>query len=227
VEAYKNQQFRWAKGSFQVVRKILPRLMDSTLPWHIRLLALLHITGYGVHPLMLAILILTLPVGLYAPHAFRLFPLSIVAGFGPPLVYLSAKASHSPSLSERLRLLPLLTITGFGLCLNTTVAVVEGLLGKGGVFIRTPKLNLLDSKRNKPVDKGYIAPVSPLVWLEIILGLYALLTGVVLAPLIGWGIIPWMVIYMLGFFYVAGLSLIQNRETSRKRLSNLAPEKSV
>jgi cellulose synthase/poly-beta-1,6-N-acetylglucosamine synthase-like glycosyltransferase len=227
VEAYKNQQFRWAKGSFQVVRKILPRLMDSTLPWHIRLLALLHITGYGVHPLMLAILILTLPVGLYAPHAFRLFPLSIVAGFGPPLVYLSAKASHSPSLSERLRLLPLLTITGFGLCLNTTVAVVEGLLGKGGVFIRTPKLNLLDSKRNKPVDKGYIAPVSPLVWLEIILGLYALLTGVVLAPLIGWGIIPWMVIYMLGFFYVAGLSLIQNRETSRKRLPNLAPEKSV
>jgi cellulose synthase/poly-beta-1,6-N-acetylglucosamine synthase-like glycosyltransferase len=229
VEAYKNQQFRWAKGSFQVVRKILPRLLErSGLPWHIRLLALLHITGYGVHPLMLAILILTLPVGLFAPQAFRLFPLSIVAGFGPPLVYLSAKAAHSPSLMERLRLLPLLTITGFGLCLNTSVAVIEGLFGKGGVFIRTPKLNLQDTrKRNKSVDKGYIAPVSPLVWLEIILGLYALLTGVVLAPLIGWGIVPWMVIYMLGFFYVAGLSLIQNRETSRKRLSNLAPEKSV
>jgi hypothetical protein len=143
-------------------------------------------------------------------------------------VYLSAKAAHSPSLAERLRLLPLLTITGFGLCLNTSVAVIEGLFGKGGVFIRTPKLNLQDTrKRNKPVDKAYIAPVSPLVWLEIILGLYALLTGIVLAPIIGWGVVPWMIIYMLGFFYVAGLSLIQNRETSRKRLRKLAPEKSV
>jgi cellulose synthase/poly-beta-1,6-N-acetylglucosamine synthase-like glycosyltransferase len=229
VDAYKNQQFRWAKGSFQVVRKILPEVLGkSKLPWHIRLLAFLHITGYGVHPLMLAILILTLPVGLFAPHAFKLFPLSMVAGFGPPLVYLSAKAAHSPSLAERIRWLPLLTITGFGLCLNTTVAVIEGLLGKGGVFIRTPKLNLQDSgKRNKPVDKAYIAPVGPLVWLEIILGLYAMLTASVLAPLIGWGVIPWMVIYMLGFFYVAGLSLIQNRETSRKQLHSLAPEKSV
>jgi cellulose synthase/poly-beta-1,6-N-acetylglucosamine synthase-like glycosyltransferase len=229
VEAYKNQQFRWAKGSFQVVRKILPRLMErSQLPWYIRLLALLHITGYGVHPLMLAILILTLPVGLFAPHAFRLFPLSMVAGFGPPLVYLSAKAAHSPSLAERLRLLPLLTITGFGLCLNTTLAVIEGLFGKGGVFIRTPKLNLQDTqKQAKPVDKAYIAPVSNLVWLEIILGLYALLTAAVLEPSIGWGIVPWMMIYALGFFYVAGLSLIQTRESNSKKLHNLAPEKSV
>ncbi len=99
VEAYKNQQFRWAKGSFQVVRKILPKLLErSKLPWHIRLLALLHITGYGVHPLMLAILLLTLPVGLFAPQAFKLFPLSMIAGLGPPLVYLSAKAAHGPSL---------------------------------------------------------------------------------------------------------------------------------
>ncbi len=132
---------------------------------------------------MLAILILTLPVGLYAPQAFKLFPLSMIAGFGPPLVYLSAKAAHSPSLGERLKLLPLLTITGFGLCLNTSVAVIEGLVGKGGVFVRTPKLNLQDfPKKGKAVDKAYIAPVSPLVWLEIILGLYAMLTATVLEP---------------------------------------------
>jgi hypothetical protein len=177
---------------------------------------------------MLAILLLTLPVGLYEPIAFKLFPLSMLAGFGPPLMYLSAKAARSPSLGERLRLLPLLTITGFGLCLNTTVAVIEGLAGTGGVFVRTPKLNLQDTKkRTKPVDKAYIAPVNPMVWLEIILGLYALLTAAVLAPLIGWGVVPWMVIYALGFFYVAGLNLLQRRETSSNKLHSLAPEKSV
>ena len=229
VEAFKNQQFRWAKGSFQVVRKILPKVFDnSKLPLHVRLLALLHLTGYGVHPLMLAILLLTLPVGLLAPQAFKLFPLSIIAGFGPPLVYLAAKASHSPSLLERIRLLPLLTITGFGLCLNTSIAVIEGLLGKGGVFVRTPKLDLRGAKkRHKPIDSAYFVPVSPLIWIEFLLGIYALVTGIVLTPIIGWGLAPWMVVYALGFFYVGGLSLIQSRESTRKRITKLAPEKSV
>lgn len=229
VEAFKNQQFRWAKGSFQVVRKILPRVFDnSKLPFHVRLLALLHLTGYGVHPLMLAILILTLPVGLLAPQAFKLFPLSIIAGFGPPLVYLAAKASHSPSLLERIRLLPLLTITGFGLCLNTSIAVMEGLLGKGGVFVRTPKLDLRGAKkRHKPIDSAYFVPVSPLIWIEFLLGIYALVTGIILTPIIGWGLAPWMIVYMLGFFYVGGLSLLQSRESTRKQITKLAPEKSV
>jgi cellulose synthase/poly-beta-1,6-N-acetylglucosamine synthase-like glycosyltransferase len=214
VEAFKNQQFRWAKGSFQVVRKILPRIFDDTkLPWHIRLLAVLHLTGYGVHPLMLALLILTLPVGLLSPLAFKLYPLSIIAGLGPPLVYLTARAAHSPPLLERIKLLPLLTITGFGLCLSTSIAVLEGLFGRGSiVFVRTPKLNLNNAtKQNKSIDRNYVSPVSPLVWVEIALGIYALITGVILAPYTGWGIVPWMVIYMLGFFYIAGMNLMQNR----------------
>jgi cellulose synthase/poly-beta-1,6-N-acetylglucosamine synthase-like glycosyltransferase len=214
VEAFKNQQFRWAKGSFQVVRKILPKIFDhSKLPWHIRLLAVLHLTGYGVHPLMLALLILTLPVGLLSPIAFRLFPFSILAGLGPPLLYLTARASHTPPLMERIKLLPLLTITGFGLCLSTSIAVLEGLFGKGSaVFVRTPKLNLNNTQKpNKKVDRSYISPIRPLVWIELILGIYALITGIVLTPSIGWGILPWMFIYMLGFFYIAGMNLFQNK----------------
>lgn len=230
VEAFKNQQFRWAKGSFQVVRKILPRIFDdSKLPWHIRLLAILHLTGYGVQPLMLGLLILTLPVGLLAPIAFKLFPFSILAGFGPPLLYLTARASHTPPLWERIKLLPLLTMTGFGLCLNTSIAVIEGLFGKGGVvFVRTPKLNLSDARKQlKSVDKTYIAPLNPLVWVEFALGLYALITGIVLVPIIGWSILPWMFIYTFGFFYIGGMSLAQNRDSTRKRLRELSPEKSV
>jgi cellulose synthase/poly-beta-1,6-N-acetylglucosamine synthase-like glycosyltransferase len=215
VEAFKNQQFRWAKGSFQVVRKILPRIFEhSKLPLHVRLLAVLHLTGYGVHPLMLALLILTLPVGLLSPNAFQFFPLSVIAGLGPPLVYMTARAANTPPLMERLKLLPLLTITGFGLCLSTSIAVLEGLFGTGNsVFVRTPKLNLNDTATNrKAIDRNYVSPVSPLVWIELLLGLYALISGIILLPLIGWGILPWMIIYMLGFFYIAGMSLIQNRD---------------
>jgi len=217
VEAFKNQQFRWAKGSFQVVRKLLPRVFErSSLPLHIRLLALLHLTGYGVHPLMLGLLIFTLPVGLLVPEVFRIFPLSLLASLGPPLLYLTAKASHTPPLLERLKLLPLLTITGFGISLNTSIAVIEGLIGKGGTFVRTPKLNLNDvRKQGKAVDKTYISPISPIVWVEFFLGIYALVTAIVLYPITGWGMLPWMMVYMLGYFYIAGMNLIQKRESVR------------
>ncbi|HEY9653100.1 MAG TPA: cellulose synthase family protein [Coleofasciculaceae cyanobacterium] len=226
VEAYKKQQFRWAKGSFQVVRKILPSVLQSDLSWKVRFMALLHLTGYFVHPLMLSLLLLTLPVGLLIPGAFKLFPISIVAGLGPPLLYLTATATQHRSLLKRLKSFPVLVIVGFGLSLSTTIAVVEGLFSKGGAFIRTPKLNLDNRRKQKhKIDHAYVAPHSSLVWIEIALGIYALFTGIVLAHYIGWGIIPWMVIYMLGFFYIAGLNLIQHApKTGRQQTESGAAD---
>jgi cellulose synthase/poly-beta-1,6-N-acetylglucosamine synthase-like glycosyltransferase len=226
VEAYKKQQFRWAKGSFQVVRKILPSVLQADLSWKVRFMALLHLTGYFVHPLMLSLLLLTLPVGLLIPGAFKLFPISIVAGLGPPLLYLTATATQHKSVLKRLKSFPVLVIVGFGLSLSTTIAVIEGLFSKGGAFIRTPKLNLENrGKQKQKIDRGYVAPLSSMVWIEIALGIYALFTGVVLAHYIGWGIVPWMVIYMLGFFYIAGLNLIQHAPgTSRPRTESGATD---
>jgi hypothetical protein len=160
---------------------------------------------------MVALLLLTLPAGLLVPQAFKLFPLSIVAGLGPPLLYVVAGAPRVPPLLERLKLIPLMTIMGFGISLSTSIAVLEGLMGKGGRFIRTPKLNLNDSRtQSKEIDHSYREPISPLIWAEIGLGLYALLTIFVLTPYIGWGMVPWMLIYMIGYFYIAGLNLIQH-----------------
>jgi cellulose synthase/poly-beta-1,6-N-acetylglucosamine synthase-like glycosyltransferase len=212
VEAYKKQQFRWAKGSFQVVRKILPSVLKANLPLKVRCMALLHLTGYFVHPLMLSVLLLTLPVGLLIPGAFRVFPISIIAGLGPPLLYLTATATQHKSILKRMSIFPLLVIVGFGLSLSTTVAVLEGLFSKGGAFIRTPKLNVGNRPKQKhKVDRAYVAPLNAMVWIEIALGLYALLTGIVLMPYLGWSIVFWMVIYTLGFFYIAGLNLIQHK----------------
>jgi hypothetical protein len=219
VEAFKKQQFRWAKGSFQVVRKILPRVFaQPDLPWRVRLMALLHLTGYAVHPLMLSLLLLTLPVGLLLPGTFRIFPLSVLAGFGPPLLYLAAAAPHTPPLRERLKLLPLLTIIGFGISLSTAIAVLQGLTSKGGVFTRTPKLNQNnDHTQPGKIDRGYKLPVSPLVWAEIGLGLYALLTIILLERYVGWGIIPWMTIYTISYFYIAALNLAQHLPKNHKK----------
>jgi len=219
VEAFKKQQFRWAKGSFQVVRKLLPKVFtEPNLRWSVRLMCLLHLTGYFVHPLMIMSLLLTLPVGLLVPNTFKIFPISMIAGFGPPLLYLAAQASNIPPARERIRHLPLLLIMGFGISLSTTIAVIEGLSGKVSAFVRTPKLNESNTRKaaGRKIDHGYIAPISPVVWGEIALGIYALATIFILAPQIGLGIAPWLIIYMLGYFYIAGLNLIQHGVVERK-----------
>ena len=84
-------------------------------------------------------------------------------------------------------------------------------MGKGGSFIWTPKYNLSNShKKSHLIDPTYREPISPLIWAEVALGLYALLTIFVLLPHIGWGIVPWMLLYAIGYFYIAGLNLIQH-----------------
>ncbi len=221
VEAFKKQQFRWAKGSFQVVRKILPQVFRRRdLPWRVKMMAAIHLTGYMVHPLMLLMLLLTLPVGMAAPMAFRIFPFTFLAGFGPPLMYVVAAADDSPSLGERLRLIPLMTITGFGISLSTTVAVIQGLTGTGsGHFVRTPKLNQGNVQLHRTFDEAYLEPVSPMVWAELGLGIYALYAGLSLAPYLGWALLPWMLIYTFGYSYIAGLNLIQHAPQSLKRVA--------
>ncbi len=209
VEAFKKQQFRWAKGSFQVVRKVLPTLFkQSQLSWSVRVMAFLHLVGYGIHPLILLLLLLTLPTGLLAPAVFKIFPLSMIGSIGPFLLFLLAATPETPHLYKRLSLMPLLIIMGMGISLSTSIAVLEGLFSKGGTFVRTPKLGT--NKSNKKFDHSYLTPISPLVWIEIGLGFYALLTSIILQPLLGWGIVPWMMVYMIGFFYIAGLNLVQH-----------------
>jgi cellulose synthase/poly-beta-1,6-N-acetylglucosamine synthase-like glycosyltransferase len=215
IEAFKQQQFRWAKGSFQTVKKMVPALLDARISWHRRWLGILHLTGYIVHPLILLTMVLMLPVGILDPHALSWTPWTMLAAFGPPALYLVSASERLPRLSDRLRLLPILTAIGFGLSLNDSLAVLGGLFGKGGgKFLRTPKFNLLD-RRGNWADSTYAIPVSAMVWAELGLGLYALCSAGILGARLGWQAMPWLLIYAASNFYIAGLNLSQTLEMNR------------
>jgi cellulose synthase/poly-beta-1,6-N-acetylglucosamine synthase-like glycosyltransferase len=225
IEAFKKQQFRWAKGSFQTFKKLTPSILNSEAPWYKKLMGILHISGYFVHPLMLIVLVLMLPVGLFSPYVFRWMPWTMIAAFGPPLVYIFAETEHLPRLAERLSLLPVLTLIGFGLSLNNSVAAIEGLFGKtGGTFVRTPKFNL--TGRNVDwTGARYLEPISPMIWYELGLGFYALITSVILGIFLGWQSMPWLLVYAAGYFYVAGMNLTQTNQATRLHTRFIAPAK--
>jgi len=225
IEAFKKQQFRWAKGSFQTLKKIIPSMLKSDARWYKKVLGLIHLAGYFVQPLMLATLLLMLPVGIFTPQVFRLTPWMMLAAFAPPLMYLLSETEHLPLLTDRLRLIPVLTMIGFGVSLNNTIAAVEGLFGKNrGTFTRTPKFNLTNGKGNWD-NSHYVIPLSPIIWVELGLGVYALLTGVILAMHMGLQTLPWPVMYSAGYFYIAGLNLEQSGQLSRLHTSEQASVK--
>lgn len=221
LDAFKRQQFRWAKGSLQTARKLALGVWRADAPWHVRLAGFIHLTSYAVHPLMLLTLLLALPIGFWAGPALRLFPWFALAGVGPPLMYSLAHTSYMPRLRDRLRMIPLLTLLGFGISLNNSVAAVEALTGRGTPFRRTPKFNLLD-RQGSWADSAYALPRNPVVWGELALGAYALLTMVLLWPHHGWAIVPWVLIYAAGYFFVAGVSLAQSWQ--RRRAHTLAAD---
>lgn len=59
IAAFKRQQARWARGSLQVAKKLLPALIKSrNLTFKQKIEGFIHLTYYFVHPLMLASFIL-------------------------------------------------------------------------------------------------------------------------------------------------------------------------
>ncbi|HEX4352673.1 MAG TPA: cellulose synthase family protein, partial [Polyangiales bacterium] len=54
MNSFKGQQFRWAKGSIQVAKKLLPSIWRSkTVPFSVKLEAFFHLTNNFAYPLLL------------------------------------------------------------------------------------------------------------------------------------------------------------------------------
>ena len=204
LAAFKRQQFRWAKGSIQCLKKLGWRVFRSRLAWPVKLQALVHISSYLVHPLML-ILALVTPVLMMGEGTARVrFPLIYLSllSLGPPFLYAVAQASLYPEKWRgHYKAMPLLVLIGSGIALSNTKAVVEALLGIGNIFRRTPKFNV-NSTADRWQSSIYRLPLDGLVVGELALGLYSLI-GAWLAYRNGHGFaVPFILMYAFGFGYV-------------------------
>jgi cellulose synthase/poly-beta-1,6-N-acetylglucosamine synthase-like glycosyltransferase len=212
VDAFKRQQFRWAKGSIQTALKLLPGLWQSRQPLWIKLMGTLHLTNYSVHPLMLVNLLLVLPMTLSNSPLLLLTPLFTIIAIGPPLLYWTATRKNKLSYRARISRLGLLIGLGTGLSVNNTKAVLEALFGLNSEFKRTPKFAVVD-RSSAWQRSSYTLPRDPSVWIELGLALYAwaLLLWSMSAGV--WWLIPWLILYGAGYSYMSALTFIQARQT--------------
>ena len=61
MNAFKSQQHRWAKGSIQTCRKVLPRILQSDLPLQVKAEAFFHLTANFNYLLMVLLSLLMFP----------------------------------------------------------------------------------------------------------------------------------------------------------------------
>jgi cellulose synthase/poly-beta-1,6-N-acetylglucosamine synthase-like glycosyltransferase len=212
IAAAKSQQHRWAKGSIQTAKKLIPRILRADLPLFTKYQAVFHLTNYMVHPLMLLVA-LACPLLfwfdgflLLREHLLAAAAFFSIATFGPSSMYLYAQKHLYSDWKRRLRYFPSLLIFGTGIAVNNTKAILEALLNINGTFVRTPKFRI-ENRSDTWVGKAYRAPIPWLSLLEALLALYCVY-GVSLFLQQGRVLIdPFLVLYAMGFATVAFMSL--------------------
>ncbi len=223
MAAFKAQQHRWAKGSIETARKLLPSVLRSGQPAAVKLEAVAHLTANLGYVLMIGLALLLVPAiwlrrgtdpRLLLAIDLPLFALSTVsvAGF-----YLAAYREATGGWRGGARLVPLLMALGIGLSVNNARAVLEALAGRASEFLRTPKYNLAAGER--AASRRYRGRAGAVVWGEVALAAY--FAGAIAASAAArqWVAFPFLGLFAAGYLYVAGITLAQSRSHGSARTS--------
>ncbi len=221
ADSYRTQQNRWAKGTIQVARKLLPRILKADLPLLVKYEATVHLTCHLIYPALLTVALLTLPIiffkiELIVPPSYYLFASFFGLGiFGYPILYCLSQKELYKNWPKNITRIPFIIALCTGISLSNTKAVFEGFSRKKFVFTRTPKFGIdLKDKRNFNKN-SYSFNTSFIPYVEIICGLYlffSFLYVLVNEQLI---LAPFLFLYAYGFLYLGfsstrEIELIQN-----------------
>jgi cellulose synthase/poly-beta-1,6-N-acetylglucosamine synthase-like glycosyltransferase len=214
MNAFKSQQHRWAKGSIQVCRKLLPRILASDLPLAIKVEAFFHLTANFAYPLMILLSLLMFPamvirynMGWYEMLLIDV-PLFVAATASVANFYMVCQRELHADWTTRLKYLPFLMSIGIGLTVNNTRAVLEALFNKPSDFARTPKYRI-EGQEDEWIGKKYRQNFVVQPMIELTLGLY--FTATVFYALANgiYGTLPFLVLFQIGFLYTGVLSIVQ------------------
>jgi cellulose synthase/poly-beta-1,6-N-acetylglucosamine synthase-like glycosyltransferase len=202
---FKIQQARWAAGTTQVLLKLGAALWRAPLTFRQRVMAILSLCAYPVQPFSLGVLLM-MPwmIVTGALDTLPLAPLGLL-GATVPILYASGQAALHAYWPLRSLWIPVLMTFSAGLSLNNTLAVLAALRGKPGEFRRTPKFNVGARPGHSWRLSQYAAAADAYTFWEIGLGVYAL-GGMVIAAWHAPPLIPYFLLYVVGFFAVAGWS---------------------
>jgi cellulose synthase/poly-beta-1,6-N-acetylglucosamine synthase-like glycosyltransferase len=223
MNGFKSQQHRWVKGSIQTSKKLLKDVVRAPIPLHVKAEGVLHLTGNTAYLLTLFLALIMFPVTYFRPklemQTSVILELVVfgLATFSVCVFYLCSQAELYGwrGVLGTILYTPMLLCVGIGMCLSNARAVIEGLMTRGGEFVRTPKYAIRRGGDTFVGKKYKVSLKKILPFLELGLGAgfawviyYSCRHGM-------YGAVPFQALFLVGFLYVAFLSLFQGRLTSR------------
>jgi cellulose synthase/poly-beta-1,6-N-acetylglucosamine synthase-like glycosyltransferase len=220
--AYRRQQHRWSRGSLSCALKLAPQVWRAPVPLGHKVQATLHLTGYSVHLLLLILTVIYPLVALFTAEFARF---STLYGFA----YLFALTSLAPTIffvvgQQQLgrrwwRLLPqilAISVVGSGLMVNTARAAWQIVRKRENVFERTAKFGIKKRQQDWTV-KRYQLRFDPIIYPELILGLFSFYTVWLAASVASYGIALYALLFGSGLIFAALVTIWQTTAVYRSR----------
>ena len=214
MNAFKSQQHRWAKGSIQTCRKLLPQILRANVPLGVKVEAFFHLTANFNYILMCILSLLIFPsmvirynMGWYEMLLIDV-PLFFAATFSFCNFYLVCQREVHPDWRVRAKYVPFLMSVGIGLSINNARAVVEALFRRDSEFTRTPKYRI-EANADEWIGKKYRQSVAVQPLIELAFGLYFTWTAFYALANGIYGTLPFLVLFQVGFLYTGLLSIVQ------------------
>ena len=238
--AYRRQQHRWARGSFECAMKHLPRIWRSPIGWVRKTQATLHLLGYSIHLLLLALSLLyplLLLVSVRHPQVVSLFggvTLFNLTAIAPAVLFTTAQRQLGRRWWSAIPSVLLLTVLGAGMMANTARAALQALHRRPSVFERTPKYGV-EGEKVDWLRLRYQPRVDRLVFVEAALAALNVATTAAAISRGTWAIAFYAALFAAGLLFSVGLTTSQAarafwiaRESGRVpvRLTSSTPDES-
>ena len=218
MTAFKTQQQRWAKGLIQTSKKILPRVFRSSVPLRTKIEAWYHLTANISYPLMVVLSVLLMPAMIIRFYQgwwemlYIDFPLFLASTFSISSFYLVSQKELFPRHWYRTFLyLPFLMSLGIGLTITNTIAVMEALFGIQSAFKRTPKYRVQKKGEKSQASSKYRKRLGLIPFLELLIGCYFALCIWYAIANENYFTVPFLILFVVGYWYTGLLSLLQGR----------------
>ncbi len=214
INAFKSQQFRWAKGSIQTAIKLLPRVLRSPRSLRAKVQAVFHMTHYIIHPVMVWLALFALPLLVCTDLRTSplitalLFGVILLSALAPLVLYAAAQLHLYPKGWRSFYALPILSSIGVGIGISNTRAVFEAVTGKVTPFVRTPKKGAENLVR-------YAVKLPYIAFLELALGIYCFVSLWFYIHAGTYIVGPFLLLYAVGFTSVGVLSILHTYVDAR------------
>lgn len=215
INALKTQQFRWTKGAVQTAIKMLPKVFKADLTPKVKLECFVHLSSNIVFPFIILVALLNLPIVLIKnliggyDFYYSLMSVFVLASVSTFMFYTYAQKAIHIDWRKRLLLFPVFLAGSMGLAVNNTKAVIEAIIGKKSPFARTPKDGIVGKEENKTAKKYISRKIEPVVFFELLLTLYFVISIGISAYFLEIAAIPFQLLFLAGFGIVGYMSLKQ------------------